>query len=259
MPKRGPRSKIEYLKIFNYILKVLYTGMQWKELPIANTADGMPEIHYTRVYRHFARWSDDGSMTKFFTVSVKQLHDSGLLDLSVLHGDGTNTVAKKGGDGIGYSGHKHQTGEKIMAIVENNGYVLAPFPVAAVNTNDCVLLLQSLDHLTGISRGLGFSLKGSIRNLDGVFDSKKNRKTIFNRGMVPNSPENKRNRRRPKPGPKRMFDAAIHGLRLVVERTFAWEDKFKRLLLRLERIQSRHLSLKLIAYALINLRRFCSA
>ena len=71
MPKRGPRSKIEYLKIFNYILKVLYTGMQWKELPIANTADGMPEIHYTRVYRHFARWSDDGSMTEFFTVSVK--------------------------------------------------------------------------------------------------------------------------------------------------------------------------------------------
>ena len=50
MPKRGPRSKIEYLKIFNYILKVLYTGMQWKEMPIANTADGMPEIHYTRVY-----------------------------------------------------------------------------------------------------------------------------------------------------------------------------------------------------------------
>ena len=86
--------------------------------------------------------------------------------------------------------------------------------------------LQSLDHLTGISRGVGFSLKGLILNLDGVFDSKKNRKTIFNRGMVPNSPEHKRNRRRPKPDPKRMFDAAIHGLRLVVERTFAWEDKF---------------------------------
>jgi hypothetical protein len=33
---------------------------------------------------------------------------------------------------------------------------------------------------------------------------------------------------------ERLFDAAIHSLRLCVERTFAWEDKFKRLLLRFE-------------------------
>jgi len=58
------------------------------------------------------------------------------LDLDILHGDGTNTVAKKGGDGIGYSGHKHQTGEKIIAIVDNNGFVLAPLPVAPVNETD---------------------------------------------------------------------------------------------------------------------------
>ncbi|HME20370.1 MAG TPA: hypothetical protein VKI44_03260 [Acetobacteraceae bacterium] len=32
-------------------------------------------------------------------------------------------TAKKGGDGIGYSGHKHQKGEKVLAIVENNGFV----------------------------------------------------------------------------------------------------------------------------------------
>ena len=42
-----------------------------------------------------------------------------------------------------------------------------------------------------------------------------------------------------------------------VERTFAWEDKFKRLLLRFERIQQRHYGMKLMAYTLINLRVFC--
>ena len=42
-----------------------------------------------------------------------------------------------------------------------------------------------------------------------------------------------------------------------VERTFAWEDKFKRLLLRFERIQQRHYGMKLLAYTLINLRSFC--
>jgi hypothetical protein len=35
---------------------------------------------------------------------VRHLAEQNHLDLSVLHGDGSNTVAKKGGDGIGYSG-----------------------------------------------------------------------------------------------------------------------------------------------------------
>ena len=30
MPKRGPKCKIGYHRIFNLILWVLYTGMQWK-------------------------------------------------------------------------------------------------------------------------------------------------------------------------------------------------------------------------------------
>jgi hypothetical protein len=44
--------------------------------------------------------------------------------------------------------------------------------------------------------------------------------------------ENPRNRKTPKRGRKRFFNVAIHALRMRIERTFAWEDKFKRLLLR---------------------------
>jgi len=39
----------------------------------------------------------------------------------------------------------------------------------------------------------------------------------------------------------------------------AWEDKFKRLLLRFESIQQRHYGMKLMAYTLVNLRHFCDA
>jgi hypothetical protein len=53
------------------------------------------------------------------------------------------------------------------------------------------------------------------------------------------------------------FNAATHTLRLRVERTFAWKDKFKRLLLRFERIQQRPYGMKLLAYTLTNLRAFC--
>jgi len=42
-----------------------------------------------------------------------------------------------------------------------------------------------------------------------------------------------------------------------VERTFAWEDQGKRLLLRFERIQQRHYGMKLLGDTMINLRAFC--
>src|SRR6266404_6015241 len=96
MPKRGPRCKLGYHRLFNLILWVLYTGMQWKCLPIPKGPTGKPEIHYTNVYRAFAKWVDDGSLQQAFIASVAHLSDERKLDVRVLHGDGTNTVAKKG-------------------------------------------------------------------------------------------------------------------------------------------------------------------
>ena len=96
LPQRGPDCKIGYHKAFNYLLKVLYTGMQWKELPIEKGPGDKAEIHYTGIYKLFARWADDGSLEKAFIASLKHLSDENKLDLSLLHGDGSNTVAKKG-------------------------------------------------------------------------------------------------------------------------------------------------------------------
>jgi transposase len=258
MPKRGPKCKLGYHCVFNLILWVLYTGMQWKCMPVPKDTHGTPAIHYTTVYKVFAKWSDDGSLAHAFIASVRHLANHHQLDLSVLHGDGTNTVAKKGGDGIGYSGHKHQQGEKVIAIIDNNGYVLAPLPVAPVNEADTVLLPAGLKALKRVARLTGLELTGADLNLDGGFDSKSNRKAIFNAGLMPNIKENPRNRKTPKRGRKRLFNKAIHALRERVERTFAWEDKFKRLLLRFEHFQRRHYGMKLMAYTLINLRRFCA-
>ena len=97
LPQRGPQCKIGSHKPFNYILKVLYTGRQWKELPIAPGPEGKAELHDTGVFKLFARWAEDGSLERAFIASVKQLDQAHKLDLSLLHGDGSNTVAKKGG------------------------------------------------------------------------------------------------------------------------------------------------------------------
>jgi hypothetical protein len=131
--------------------------------------------------------------------------------------------------------------------------------VAPVNETDMVLLPEGLHALKQVAKEVGLDLRGAYLNLDGGFDSAHNRKCMFNAGLIPNIKENPRNRKTVKRGRKRLFNAAIHALRLCVERTFAWEDTFKRLLLRFERLQQRYYGMKLTAYTLINLRAFCGA
>ena len=104
MPKRGPKCKLGYHRVFNLILWVLYTGMPWKCLPVPTDSPGKAAIHYTTVYKVFAKWADDGSLWQAFVASVRHLAAEKHLDLSILHGDGTNTVAKKGGMGLGIRG-----------------------------------------------------------------------------------------------------------------------------------------------------------
>jgi len=53
---RGPAPNLSLYKLFNYVLKILYLGCQWKELPIDKDDRGKPEIHYTRIYRNWRRW-----------------------------------------------------------------------------------------------------------------------------------------------------------------------------------------------------------
>jgi hypothetical protein len=90
------------------MLQLLYMGCQWKVLPIEMNDEGHPEIHYTRIYRALRRWQADDCIDRIFAGSARKLHQDGLLELTVVHGDGTTTAAKKGGDNLGYSGQGPQ-------------------------------------------------------------------------------------------------------------------------------------------------------
>jgi hypothetical protein len=72
--------------------------------------------------------------------------------------------------------------------------------------------------------------------------------------MVPNINPNPRGREQPKRGRKPIFGPAIFKERFrTIERVFAWEDKFRRLLLRFERISGLHYAFKTLAHTMINL------
>jgi transposase len=131
--------------------------------------------------------------------------------------------------------------------------------VAPVNETDMMLLPESLKALKKGAEVVGLDLRGAYLNLDGGCDAARKRKMIFNAGLSPNITENPRNRKAPKCGRKRLFNAAIQALRMRVERTCAWEDTCKRLLLRFARIQQRPYGMKLLGYTMLNLRAFCGA
>ncbi|EQC00799.1 transposase tnpA [Photorhabdus temperata subsp. temperata M1021] len=188
---------------------LLYLGCQWKMLPIDKGPDGRPEIHYTRVYASYRRWLTLGCFDSIFTGSVSLLHQGGMLDLAVIHGDGTTTAAKKGGDNIGFSGHKKMKGDKIVAFCDRNCNVLAPFVTAAGKQNESPLFREALPRLTSLAKALGLDLHGSVISLDGAYDCRANRKAIFNRGMVSNINENPRCRKTMKRGRKWMFNSLI--------------------------------------------------
>ena len=256
--RREPAPTLGLHKIFNYVLQLLYMGCQWKALPIEKNDEGRPEIHYTRIYRAFRRWQADGCIDRIFSGSVHRLDQDQLLDLTVIHGDGTTTAAKKGGDNLGYSGHKHLKGDKVVAFCDRRCNVIAPFVSAPGNRNESPLLRDALPRLTHMARAIGMDLQGSTVSLDGVYDCRANRKAIFNRAMIPNIPENPRGRKAPKRGRKLRFDRAIFEERFrTIERVFAWEDKFRRLLLRFERLSPVHYAFKTLAYTMINLRHYC--
>lgn len=133
-----------------------------------------------------------------------------------------------------------------------------PFVTAPGNENERKLFADAFNKLKDIAKAVGMEILGAVISLDGAYDSKKNRKMIFNADMVPNINENKRNRKSKKRGRKRLFDQRIFKERFTtIERVFSWEDKFKRLLLRVEHHSIHHYAMKLMAYTMINLRHFC--
>jgi transposase len=252
--KRGFVSKIPLFKVFNYILYRLHTGCQWHQLPLAPDPHHpeKSEISYHAVYYHFRKWSADGSLETVWQLSILTVQED--LNLSELNLDGTHTMAKKGGEAVAYQGRKKAKTSNILPIMEANGYIVASTNIVEGNHHDAFDLKPHLQSAFKALKRLGLDIQGAFFNADSAFDTKEARKTCFNHGLLPNIAENKRNRKSAKKGRPRLFDQEIYKRRFVAERSFAWVDKFKSLLIRFERNDTYFFGAHAIAFAMINLR-----
>jgi transposase len=141
-----------------------------------------------------------------------------------------------------------------LPVTDKNGAIIATTGIIAGEHNDSYELVQKLKNAFNDMKRCGLEYTGAMFHADSSFDTRAARKLLWNRGVIPNIPENKRNRKTVKRGRKRHYDHDVYKNRFVSERTFAWVDKFKTLLIRFERKAAHCLGFHYIAFALINLR-----
>ena len=154
------------------------------------------------------------------------------LNLSELNLDGSHALAKKGGESVAYQGRKKAKTTNILPITDSQGFIIASTGLIAGNHNDAYNLKTHLQEAFKSIKRLRLDIRGAFFNADKAFDTKEARKTCFNHAVIPNIDENKRNRKSVKRGRKRLFNKDIYKNRFTSERSFAWIDKFRALLVR---------------------------
>jgi len=215
------------------------------------------EISWQAVYYHFQKWSGDGSLQRVWEQSIKTIRED--LDLGHLNLDGSHALAKKGGESVAYQHRKRAKTSNILPITDTQGYVVASTGIVAGNHHDAFDLKPHLQAAFKGMKRLGLTMVCTYFNADSAFDTLEARKVCFNHHIIPNICQNKRNRKSAKRGRKRLFNAAIYKQRFTSERSFAWIDKFRALLLRFDRKDANFLAAHHLAFALINLRHLFAA
>lgn len=161
---------------------------------------------------------------------------------------------------MGYSGHKHQKGDKILAICDNNSNFLAPVEVQPVNYHDTALFDESFSHLLELADDLSIHLEGSYVTMDSGFCSLDNRATVLQAGMIPVIKPNLRGLKHQEKINQILDEFEklkdIYQQRYAIERCFAWEDNYRKLVIRYERLQSTFMGFRYLAYSMINFRSF---
>lgn len=249
--KRGYVSRIPLYRVFNYVLYHLHTGCQWAMLPIREVG-GVAELSYHAVYHHDRKWCADGSLERVFEASIRTVQSD--LDLHPINLDGSHALAEKDGEAVAYQHRKHGKTSNILPVTDANGYLLATTEVVSGNHNDAYQLAATLRAAFQFMKALGLVLVGTYFNADSGFDTRAARRLCFDYRLIPNLPENRRARLIPKRGRKRLFNRAIYNLPFTAERTFAWIDKFRALLVRFDRKAAHFLGAHHIVFSLIHLR-----
>ena len=251
--KRGAKAEVELGDVVAAILHRLKTGVQWRFLPLAAFFE--PEkITWNGVYYYFNKWFKDGSFQSAWTAILQQ--HKGLLDLSSMQLDGSHTPAKQGGEAIGYQSRKAARTTNLLFFTDKNGQPIALSEPQAGNHHDVYEIRPIFEAMCKLLEDAGISLQGVFMNADAGFDSEALRTLCAEKEIEANIADNPRN------GGAELaevayqyFDEQLYKERYVIERTNAWLDSFKGLLVRYEKKIKSWMAQHWMAFAVLLLRK----
>ena len=230
--KRGKRSTICLVKVFLLILKRLKTGTQWRELSTREYFD--ETVPWQTIYYYFNKWSKDGS----FLIVWKQLlmMNKNMLDLSTAQFDGSHTPCKRGGESVGYQGRKSCKTTNSLILCDNNGLPIVIGKPQCGNHNDLYNINKIFDEMIKFLEEATINPEGIFMNAGAGFDSENFKKNCDSKGIELNVKENPRGKKSAKPTTPFFDDQLYNENRYKIERTNAWMDAYKGILIRFEKL-----------------------
>lgn len=206
------------------------TGCQWRELSVKEYFP-TGELSWQSIYYYFNKWSKDGSFKAVWVNLLSQ--NKKLLDLSTAQLDGTHTLAKRGGEAVGYQGRKSAKTTNSLFLSDNQGQMLVVSSPQSGEHNDVYEIEVILKEMIGVLEQAGISCKGVFLNVDPGFDCQQLQQICTEHDIELNAKQNKRNNKE-QDEEYRYFDEELYKRRTKIEHANAWMDAFKALLIRYE-------------------------
>ncbi len=249
--KRGAQSGVALSDVVAAILHRLKTGEQWRWLPLKAFFE--PEaISWQGVYYYFNKWFKDGSFQNAWLAILQQ--NKHCLALSSMQLDGSHTIAKQGGEAVGYQGRKKAHTTNALFFTDKQGLPLMMSEPQAGNHNDVYEIRTLFEQMCNLLETAGILLKGVFMNADAGFDVEELRQVCAERQIEANIAGNARNSN-VLPEAYEYFDDELYKERFVIERTNAWLDGFKGILMRYEKKIQSWMAQHWLAFCAILLRK----
>jgi len=246
----GRRPKVPLWRIVKGIIHKLKTGTQWRELPIGQFCSRMI-ISWHSFFYHFNKWSKDNSWKNLWTQLLKL--NKSVLDMSSVELDGSHTPVKRGGQQVGYQRRKKSKTTNILFLTDRQGIPLAMSEPMAGNHHDLFDIEKSMQKIKADLAEADIFSNGLFMNADAGFDAKTLRDLCEQLGIFANIDFNKRNSKNT--DFEYLLDEQLYKERFSVERTNAWIDAFKTLLIRFETTSRNWTSFHYLAFAMILIRK----
>ena len=235
MTPEAPQRVYALREVFNGLRWIVHTGAPWRYLP----GDLPP---WQTVYQQTRRWLDAGvfeTMTHDLRALLRWTEGRADTPTAVIFDSATRQSTPESGHRAGYDGYKRRKGSKIHLAVDTLGHLLAVLvtPANAQDREQVAALAATVQEVTGETVEIAFVDQGYT-------------------------------------GEQPAADAATHGIRLeviklpvakrgfvllprrwVVERSFAWATRFRRLAKDYERLPEMVAGLHFLAFGSLMLHR----